>query len=169
MKGNKSTGGIIVFLFFKWFRIPTRHFEINWTLALEFIRNLCLKNSIGCPIGSNSVFFIALGVNTLLWLHYTIRMMTFNFWKIDWKKMNHICSTSAVCWRYGLLLSSGKTGEVTCNLTCPTFDLTTPCFGNIGCGVSISCIQNHVDFCLKLDRFKENFCIFWNGVDKNWA
>ena len=78
--------------------------------------------------------------------------------------MNHICSTSAVCWRCGLLLSSGKTGEVTCNLTCPTFDLTTPCCGNIGCGVLISCIQNYVDFCLKLKRFDGNFYIFWNGT-----
>ena len=65
------------------------------------------------------------------------------FEKLTGKKMNHICSTSAVCWRCGLLLSSGKTiREVTCNLTCPTFDLTTPCCGNIGCGVLISYVQN---------------------------
>ena len=35
-------------------------------------------------------------------------------------------------------------------------------YGNIGCGVSSWGLQNYVDFCLKVSRFKGHFDIFVN-------
>ena len=39
---------------------------------------------------------------------------------------------------------------------------------DLGCGISIWSIQNHVHFYLKVSKFKENFDVSWNGGLTTW-